>query len=97
MPLEVARVVGQGLDFGDTPLSVLAENLLLLRYVEYLGRLHRVVSVLQMRFSDFDPAIREFGIEAGLGLVARNDLPIANGLLTGVPQFPVPREGDPPA
>jgi circadian clock protein KaiC len=37
VPFEIAKIVGQELDFGDTPLSVLAENLLLLRHVEYHG------------------------------------------------------------
>ena len=44
--------------FGD--LSVVAENLLALRYVEKGARLHRLLSILKVRDSDFDPSFREF-------------------------------------
>jgi circadian clock protein KaiC len=63
--LEVVNITGPdaSTNFGD--LSVLAENLLLLRYVEYQSQLKRLISVLKVRDSDFDPALHEFAITAG--------------------------------
>jgi circadian clock protein KaiC len=97
LPFEIAKVVGQELDFGDTPLSALAENLLLLRQVEYRGELHRVISVLQMRFSDFDHTIRQFSIDAGQGFVLSNDVLAADGLLTGLARPILRAQADPRA
>jgi circadian clock protein KaiC len=58
--LEAANIVGPDTrtSFGD--LSVLAENLVLLRYVEVHSRLHRLISILKVRDSDFDPFLHEF-------------------------------------
>jgi circadian clock protein KaiC len=58
--LEAANIVGPDTrtSFGD--LSVLAENLVLLRYVELRSRLHRLISILKVRDSDFDPFLHEF-------------------------------------
>jgi circadian clock protein KaiC len=49
MAREIAQAVGPELDFSDTPLAVLAENVILLRHMEFRGELHRIVSVLKMR------------------------------------------------
>jgi len=48
--------------FGD--LSVVAENLVSLRYVEQDARLHRLISIMKVRDSDFDPALHEFVLTA---------------------------------
>jgi circadian clock protein KaiC len=58
--LEAGNIVGPRtpVEFGEV--SVLAENLLLLRYVELGARLHRLISVLKVRDSDFDPLLHEF-------------------------------------
>lgn len=42
--------------------SALVENILLLRYVEQGARLHRLLSVLKMRESNYDTSMREFSI-----------------------------------
>lgn len=84
---EVSQVIGPELDFSDTPLAVLVENLLLLRYVEFRGELFRVVSVLKMRDSDFDPAIRQYTIGAN-GLQVLDRLETAEGVLTGIARLP---------
>jgi circadian clock protein KaiC len=66
--------------------SALIENLLLMRFVESDAALHRVVSIVKARESDFDPGIREFVITAG-GLdvkpTLRDSLRDKEGLLTG--------------
>ena len=45
---EVAQIVGPELDFSGTPLAVLAENLLLMRYVEFRGELYSILSILKI-------------------------------------------------
>jgi circadian clock protein KaiC len=52
-------------DLGESLGAILAENLLRLRSVEYQNRLYRVISVLKMRLSGFDPGLREFRIQDG--------------------------------
>lgn len=42
--------------------SSIAENIIVLRYTELRSRMHRLVSVLKMRDSDFDARLREFFI-----------------------------------
>ena len=60
--LEAGNVEGPNADsaFGD--LSVLAENMLLLRFIEFKGALHRVISILKVRDSGFDPRLYEFAL-----------------------------------
>jgi circadian clock protein KaiC len=85
LTLDLPTIVGQELSFAGTPLSVLAENLVLLRHVEYRGQLRRVFSVFKMRFSDYDPTIREFTIVPDHGIQIQAAL-AATGLLTGIAQ-----------
>jgi circadian clock protein KaiC len=80
---EVPKIAGPELDFSDTPLAITAENMLFFRQVELRGRLHRVVSVLKMRESGYDPHVREFEITPN-GLRVLDPLDSAEGLLTGV-------------
>jgi circadian clock protein KaiC len=58
--LEAGNIIGPAtpVSFGD--LSVLAENLVLLRYVESGANLHRLISILKVRDSDFDHRLHEF-------------------------------------
>ncbi len=79
---EVSKVAGTELDFSDAPVSTLGENLILLRYVELRGRIHRILSVLKMRDSAYDNDLREFQI-ADSGVKVLSTLRSAEGLLTG--------------
>jgi circadian clock protein KaiC len=83
MTLDVPTIVGPELSFAGNPLLFFAENLLLLRYAEYRGELHRVLAVLKMRFSDFDRALRVYDIRDGVGIQIAGPAPRAEGLLTG--------------
>lgn len=65
---EIHNLVGREVDFSDTPISVLAENLLLLQQVEHHARMRRVLAVLKMRFSAYDASIREFTIAPPEGI-----------------------------
>lgn len=56
----VVRVPGQAL-------SSIAENMLLLRFIEVRSRLHRLISILKVRNSHFDPSLHEYRItDSGL-------------------------------
>lgn len=79
---EVSKVVGTELDFSDSPVAMLAENVLLLRFVELHGRLHRILSILKMRDSKYDSTVREFEV-ADTGLRVLAPVRSAQGLLTG--------------
>jgi circadian clock protein KaiC len=79
---EVSKIAGTELDFSDTPIAILGENLMLLRYVELRGHIHRVLSILKMRDSKYDGNLREFQItDAGVRVLA--PMRSAEGLLTG--------------
>ncbi|QSQ27382.1 AAA family ATPase [Pyxidicoccus parkwayensis] len=79
---EVPKVAGTELDFSDAPIAILGENLLLLRYVELRGRIHRILSVLKMRDSKYDNDLREFEI-GDTGMRVHSPMRSAEGLLTG--------------
>lgn len=51
---------------GEALGAVLADNLIRLRSVEYHSRFRRVLSILKMRQSAFDPSLREFRIDGGV-------------------------------
>ena len=65
---ETSKVVTTELDFSADALAILAENVLLSQQMAYRGRLHRVLSVLKMRFSSHDYSLREFLIEPPEGI-----------------------------
>ena len=95
MTVDVPTIVGPELSFAGSPLIVFAENLLLLRYAEYQGELHRVFAVLKMRFSRFDRAIHVYNIRDGQGIRIAGPAPRAEGLLTGLAR-PLSPLTDPP-
>jgi circadian clock protein KaiC len=83
IPVAVSQTVGPELDLARTPLAVIAHNLLLLRYVEFQGELHRIFSILKVRDSGFDPTIRRYMIDSdGLRIFPPDDS--TAGLLTGI-------------
>ncbi|GCF08926.1 ATPase domain-containing protein [Dictyobacter arantiisoli] len=65
---ETPRNVTTQFDFSSDALAVLAENLIFLQQIAYRGKLHRVLSVLKMRFSSHDYMLREFQIKPPEGL-----------------------------
>jgi circadian clock protein KaiC len=84
LTLNIPKIVGQELDLTDSAVAMLAENVALLRYVEYRGRLQRLLSVLKMRSSAHDAAIRTYEIADGIGIRLLGEAPPAGGLLTGI-------------
>jgi circadian clock protein KaiC len=79
---EVPKITGPELDFSDTPISVTAENVLFLRHIELDGELRRILSVLKMRESGYDPHVHEFVISQK-GLRVLGPIVGVDGLLTG--------------
>lgn len=87
---EMSQVVGPELDFADSPLEVLAENLILLRYVEFRGELCRILSVLKMRAAAHDRSLRQYEIDRQ-GFRVMAPLESAEGLLSGIARLPSER------
>lgn len=87
MTKEVAQVVGPELDFSDTPLAVLSENLLLYRYVEFRGELFLILSIIKMRDSAHDHSIRQYVITQN-GIKVLSSMETAEGVLTGIARLP---------
>jgi circadian clock protein KaiC len=64
-------------------ISPLLESLILMRFVEMGASLYRLISVLKMRASDFDPALRELTL-TDVGLSVADTFRSAEAILTGV-------------
>jgi len=59
---EAANFVGPTVTLPIEGISAIVDNLILMRFVETRARLHRVMSVLKLRGSNFDRSLREFEI-----------------------------------
>ncbi len=66
-----------------TGISSFAENIMLMRFVEFRSRLHRMFSVLKLRDSDFDPELREFVIRAD-GIDLAETFASAEAIMSGL-------------
>jgi circadian clock protein KaiC len=67
-------------------LSYLADNMLLLRYFEAVGKVRKAISVVKKRSSRHEDTIRELHLEPG-AIVVGEPLTDFQGVITGVPQF----------
>jgi circadian clock protein KaiC len=63
--IEPHRSMGRQLDFADSPLELLAENILLLRNAEPQGTLRRRLSLRKMRDTEHDASEREYSLAQG--------------------------------
>jgi circadian clock protein KaiC len=66
-------------------LSYLADSVVLLRYYESRGRLHKAISVVKKRGGEHETAIRELKM-SGAGVSVGATLDNLHGVMTGVPQ-----------
>jgi len=80
---ELPRVTGDGLETFYERVGAAVDNIIMLQYVELRSELHRLISILKVRESDFDPSIREFTISRG-GLHVANTFGGAEAVLTGI-------------
>ena len=72
--IETTDVLGADASFRELPLSVLGDNVLLLRHFESGAEMRRVLTVVKMRFSGHDETVREFTIGAdGVRVLGRSD------------------------
>jgi circadian clock protein KaiC len=83
---ETRNIIGAVIDHPPVILSAIAENLILLRYVEIRSQLRRLLSVIKMRDSDFDSSLREFRITAA-GIELADRFVNADAILSGFPQL----------
>ncbi len=81
--METRDVVGPGIELPISGISSLVENLVALRYVEHHARSRRLLSVVKVRGSRFDPALREFVITDGSGISLAGAFEGAEDLLSG--------------
>lgn len=81
--LEVPDILGPAIRAPIDDLSSLAENLILLRYIELRSQLYRLISVMKVRDSDFDPSLREFTIDSE-GLAIRDTAATAEAILSSL-------------
>ena len=68
----------------ETHISTLTDSIILLRYVEMFGEMKRGLTVLKMRGSAHDKAIREFSIDKG-GMIMGRPFRNVTGILAGAP------------
>jgi circadian clock protein KaiC len=76
--------------------TAMVENILLLRHVELHSQLYRLISIMKMRESGYDPAIREFRI-TDHGIEVASTFASAEAILTGIARFSTVTPGVPPA
>lgn len=84
MAKETRRIGATTLDFSVDPLSVLAENVMLMQQVAYGGALHRVLSMLKVRYTAHDMALREFEIVVPDGIRVLAPFQSGTGVLQGI-------------
>lgn len=66
-------------------LSYIADNIIMLRYIELDGELRKTIGVLKKRAGSFDKGLREFDITQE-GLRVGKQLRGMRGLMSGVPE-----------
>ena len=80
--LEIPDLMGPTIRTPIGDLSGLAENLLMLRFVELRSRLYRLISILKVRDSEFDPSLHEYtNTSQGLSIDATSEN--AERIMTG--------------
>ncbi len=85
--LEVPDIIGPHIRTPIGDLSSLAENLILLRYIELRSRLYRFISVLKVRDGSFNPLLHEFALTThGLAIEPTSDS--AEAIMAGFARLP---------
>jgi len=79
-----SRSIG-GMTITETMLSTLADNIIMLRFVEIESSMRKALIIVKVRGSDFDKHITEYAI-ASKGLEVIGPLEEYEGILTGTPK-----------
>ena len=83
---ETRNLIGPVIEGPTIGLSTIAENLILLRYVELRSQLRRLISIVKMRDSSFDSSLRDFQITSAGFEIART-FDSAEAILSGFPRL----------
>ncbi|WP_029624090.1 ATPase domain-containing protein [Sphingomonas sp. PAMC 26617] len=92
---ETRNIVGPGIEMPFNGLSSVAENVVVLRFVEYRARVYRLLSILKVRGNGFDAALREFNISSD-GIKLLDTFEGASSILTGFGTEPSPDRASQP-
>ena len=95
--LETRDVIGSGLEMPVGGISSLAEGIIALRFVERHSSARRLLSIVKMRGTNFDPALREFVIVEGKGISFTRSFEGAEELLAGFAREQTARPPSPAA
>ncbi|MFW6092667.1 MAG: RAD55 family ATPase [Pseudomonadota bacterium] len=82
---EEMQLFGETIGLNTFRFSATVENIILLRYVEIRSRVHRLISVMKLRDSDYDHSIREFEVH-GRGITVASTFDYGEAVLTGRPR-----------
>jgi circadian clock protein KaiC len=74
-------------------MSTIADTVILLRYVEIYGEIHRGIAVLKMRGSGHDKEIREFTVDAS-GMHVGDSFRNISGIISGQVHCGGPGDGE---
>jgi len=85
--LEVADIAGPHIRAPLGDLSSLAENLVLLRYIELRSQLYRLISILKVRDANFDPLLHQF-VLTNDGLAIEGSNATAEGIMASFSHWP---------
>ncbi|MDX1588081.1 MAG: circadian clock protein KaiC [Oleiphilaceae bacterium] len=77
----------------ESHVSTITDSIILLRYVETEGEMHRGITVLKMRGSPHDKSVREFVID-GDGMHIGQPFENVVGIISGQPQYRVEPQRD---
>ncbi|HJT17427.1 MAG TPA: ATPase domain-containing protein, partial [Thermoanaerobaculia bacterium] len=86
-------LLGQAMQ-SPVDVSYLADCVILLRYYEAQGRIHKAISIVKKRSGVHETAIREFSMSKG-GIIIGDPLERFRGILLGVPAFERTSRGGP--
>lgn len=78
------NIVG-GTSVTDSHISTITDTIILLRYAEVFGNVHRVVTVLKMRGSKHTKGIFEFDIDHEGMKISQTEFDRMSGILGGMP------------
>ncbi len=78
---KIGELTSAGIDFADTAISTIVENLIVIRKVELHGHMKRLLAVMTMRDTSFETEVREFEI-ADTGIHMGHLVDEAEGLLS---------------
>jgi circadian clock protein KaiC len=80
--MEVGELISESVHIPINAITALADNIISLRYVELRSQLYRLLSIMKMRDSSYNPSIREFRITPS-GIELATTFQSAEAILTG--------------